>query len=800
MDKASLQHILELAVGQTLLHNLPYELGVRVLLSLLVLVIVIFGGALCWLLILPLPKTSGSIHLNGLKAAVEVERDAEGIPHIHAQSLEDLYLAQGYVTAQDRLWQMELLRRVAQGDVADIAGPRAVPLDIDSRTLGIRVAAERDVATLPAIQRAALAAYTRGVNEFISTHGAGLPVEFKMIRKTPRPWTEADSLSIGLHMFRNLTTTWKDELLKTALLQRAGVQRTQDLLPVRSEADHPPALQMKAEMTAALEFPYVDIAILGDLPLDADAVPGSNNWVVGPSRSASGGAMLANDPHLDYAVPSIWYVAHLSAAGMNVAGVSLPGLPGIIIGHNDKIAWGMTNFGADVQDLYLEAFDPANLRRYIVDGEWKDAEIRKETIHVSGQRDQELEVTLTRHGPLMVNRPGERYALRWVATEPGIYRFPFLEIDAARNWAEFTKALRDFPGPSQNFVYADAAGNIGYYGAGKLPIRPKGDGSLPVRGDQTENDWKGYIPFEELPHVYNPPSGAIATANARVTPDDYPYVVATRWDAPDRTDRIYELLAARPKLTPDDFRRIQVDLYSRHHQRVARAVAKAAWAELKNKPNARLQQAADALTKWDGMATADSYAATITQLAREEFRQKLLVPVIGDIYPRYDWRMHTVFLERVLAERPANWLPTGYASYDALLLDCLAHALAAAEQHFKSSKMEDWRWGKVMETTFSHPVGSGLRGVRRLFNIGPFEQPGTSYTVKQTTHTLGPSMRLVVDFADLEKTTLTIATGESGHPVSRHYRDQFPKWMAGVGVPLSFQASAPGRDKLVLAP
>lgn len=780
------------------------------------LFVLVVAGIAAWLLVLPLPKTSGTIRLPGLKASVEVERDSLGIPHLHAQSLEDLYLAQGYVAAQDRLWQLDLLRRVAKGEVAEIAGARALALDIDARLLGIRVAAEAAVPKLPPAQRVAISAYTRGVNEFINSHGAGLPVEYKLLRIKPAPWTEADSLAIGLHMFRNLTTTWKDELLKSALLQRLGPARTADLLPSTTKRDHPPSLQMQASASAAMASLSPTLALspgsalppvsIDDLPLagpaESDgAVPGSNNWVVSGAHSASGKAMLANDPHLEFALPSIWYEMHLSAGTMNVAGVTLPGLPGVVIGHNDTIAWGMTNFGADVQDLYLETFDPDNPRRYLVDGEWKDAQVRKEVIHIQGQRDHEVDVTVTRHGPLMINRPGERYALRWVATEPGVWKFPFITINAATNWEEFTAALRDFPGPTQNFVYADAAGNIGYYGAGLVPIRPKGDGNLPLRGDQSVNDWKGYIPFEQLPHVYNPPTGIIATANAKVVPADYPYVVATRWETPDRTERIYQLLDPAKKLTPDDFRRIQYDAYSGPHYRIAQAVAKAIAVEGKDKPvNPRLLQAAELLRRWDGISTVDSPATTLAELAREEFRAKLLVPVLGDIYPRYDWRMAEVFLERVIEERPASWLPPGYADYDQLLGDSLAAAVVEAEKRFKSQKMEDWRWGKFAEMTFLHPIANSVPGLRRIFNLGPFEQAGTAYTIKQTTRSLGPSMRLVVDFGDLEKTTLTTTTGESGHPLSSHYRDQFPKWVAGEGVPLSFAVSAPGREKLTLEP
>jgi penicillin G amidase len=788
-------------------------------LGVLLLAFLIVAAAFVWLFVLELPATTGAIRLPGLKAPVQVERDATGVPHLNAQSLDDLYLAQGYVTAQDRLWQMELLRRVARGEVSEIAGPRALPLDVDSRTLGMRQAADAAVAKLPDDQKRWISAYTRGVNAFISSHSLGLPVEYKLLRMTPRPWTESDSLVIGLHMFRNLTTTWRDELLKTALIQRVGTGRTADLLLTRTDRDEPPGQPLPQATRGEQTLPVVSPALLSSiysglpatnppanpwLPAGEEGTPGSNNWVVGPSHTASGHAMLANDPHLEFSVPGIWYAVQLSAPGMNVAGVSLPGLPAVVIGHNDKIAWGMTNLGADVQDLYLEAFDPDNPRRYLVDGEWKEAQVRQETIHVKGERDHEINVTVTRHGPLVVNQPGERYALRWVATEPGIWNFPFSKINAASGWEQFTAALHDFPGPAQNFVYADAAGNIGYYGAGLIPIRPKGDGSFPLRGDQTANDWKGYIPFDQLPHVYNPPAGFIATANARVVPDNYPYPVATRWESPDRVERINALLrqqiAQKRPITPDDFRRIQVDIYAGHHRMIAQAVAAAVAVELKDHPNPRLIQAAEALRKWDGVASADSYAATLAHFAREELKQHLLLPVMGDIYARYDWHMQTVFLENVVAHRPANWLPAGEADYDHLLTDCLGNALTALEKRFGTPKMEDWRWGKIMEISFVHPIGNAVPGLRRLFNLGPFEQGGTGFTVKQTTHTLGPSMRMVVDFADLEKTTLTLTTGESGHPLSSHYRDEFPKWKSGEGVPFSFTASAAGRDKLTLEP
>ncbi len=781
----------------------------RILLGTAGLLVLFVGGLILWAAYLPLPQTTGTLRLPGLRAAVTVERDAVGIPHLRAESLDDLYLAQGFVTAQDRLWQMEALRRVGRGEIAEIAGPAALSLDLEVRTLGQRAAAEASASHLPEDQQRYLAAYARGVNEYIRSHGDRLPLEFRLLRFSPRPWTVVDSMAIGLHMFRTLTNTWQDETMKEALLERIGPERTAELLVTRTDRDHPPGEELvqgpKSKVQGQVTPLTLDLGLrtlhstldFGPWTLDF-GFAGSNNWVVSGAHTASGKAMLANDPHLQHSAPGIWYTVHLQAPGMNVAGVSLPGLPAVVIGHNERIAWGMTNVGADVQDLYRENFDAANPGRYLVDGRWQEAQVRREVIHVRGQPDRTLDVTVTRHGPLVVNEPGRKYALSWVALKEGLWRFPFPKLNAAGNWEEFTGALRQYPGPAQNFVYADAGGNIGYYAAGLLPLRAKGDGSLPLAGESTENDWKGFLPFEELPHVYNPPSGILVTANARITPDNYPYPLATRWEDPDRTDRIYNLLHSGRKFTVEDFRRIQVDVYSLHHRKIAKALVEAVKGS--GTQDIKLKRAAEALGAWDGVAGTDSYAVTIAHFARQELLEHLLRPALGDRMTVYRWPMSAVFLENVLEQRPARWLPPGFANYDDLLTRCLAQALVNLEQRFHSSDIRRWRWGQVMATSFRHPIGGGIPVLRRFFNLGPFEQPGTSYTVKQTTYTLGPSMRFVVDFGDLEHATLTLTTGESGHPVSGHYRDQFPKWLAGEGVPLSFTASAPGREKLALLP
>ena len=815
------------------------------------------AGLAWWVVFRPMPRTAGQARVSGLRQEVTVRRDSMGIPHITARSLADLYFAQGYVTAQDRLWQMDMIRRMAGGSLAEVAGESMLRSDNDKRILGVAGIARSAARELPEQERRLFEAYAAGVNAYITT--APLPFEFRVLRYRPAPWKPEDSILVALQMFQSLTTTWRDELFKLLLLDRAGPERTAELLPVRTDRDHPPADEMRAPagkrpavrtterppeprgligLRRASSRPGVSgrarewfgfdtcaaadpddrsrtiAPVFGSVPAappapanlgwceppPADALPGSNNWVVSGARTASGRAMLANDPHLSHTVPSTWYSVHLQAPGMNVAGVSLPGLPAVIIGHNGDIAWGMTNLGADVQDVYIETFQEGT-NRYLVDGEWREAELRPERVEERGGGVAQFSALITRHGPIMLSEAGKRYSLRWVAAEKGIWRFPFFQLNAAGNWEAFRAALAPFPGPAQNFVYADRDGNIGYQAAGKIPVRPRGDGSMPLDGSDTANDWRGYIPFDELPRVYNPPSGIIATANGRVAPDDYPYPVATKWESPDRTERIYQLLAMDRKFRPEDFTKIQTDVYSAHYKLLAGALAEA----LKRRgADARAAQLAARLEVWPGEVWADSSDASVVQFARHELLKQLLEPHLGAFHVWYRWRMSTVFLETVLRERPAHWLPPGVPDYDELLARSAARAAATLGEQFHDPDSSRWPWGALIRISFAHPMAGRLPGfARSWFVTGPFAQAGNTYTVKQTTPGLGASMRLVVDFADLDGTLLTLTMGESGHAFSRHFGDQFDAWYQGGGVAFPFSdesVTAASNDTLRLLP
>src|SRR5437867_759263 len=559
----------------------------RVLVSGLVVILLIVGSLAAWLRWRThacLPQLDGAIQVAGLEAPVEVSRDARGVPHIRARSLEDAVLAEGYVTAQDRLWQMGMSRRLARGELSEVLGRRTIELDIENRKLGLAEAADRAVREIDAQSRGVLIAYARGVNAFIGSHKDRLPIEFLLLRYQPRAWREADSIGVALNMAKRLNTSWRTDLMRERLRSKLTPQLYADLFPDRSPLDHPVAEPVAGPVRVA--HPDASGALLSELPSTesscrfatpakhdisgqmADVDPmlatlaepadgfdfalGSNNWVVSGAHTQSGKPLLSNDPHLSHSVPSVWYQVELEAPGLHVAGVSLPGGPLVVIGHNDRIAWGMTNTGPDVQDLYLETFKPGDPNKYLVNGRWIDAEAREEHIKVRRAAAVHVTARATRHGPVIGEDGKYSLALKWTALQPHALAFTFLKMDQAENWEQFKDAIRSFTGPEQNMVYADVDGNIGYYAPAWVPIRKRGDGSAPVPGDSDDYEWMGYVPFDGLPHAYNPAGGIIATANSRVAPDHYPYFITHDWAAPWRTARIFELLEAGGNFTVSD--------------------------------------------------------------------------------------------------------------------------------------------------------------------------------------------------------------------------------------------------------
>ncbi|HKZ52930.1 MAG TPA: penicillin acylase family protein [Candidatus Acidoferrales bacterium] len=741
------------------------------------------------------PSYDGDFHVAGLSQPVRVVRDERAVPHIYAHNLDDLFFAQGYVHAQERLWQMDLLRRTARGQLAEVFGPAALPVDKENRLLGLGSVADRAAEALDPETRQQLEAYARGVNAFVESQSgplliSGLPIEFVLLRYRPEPWQPADSLAVGLNMFKLLTTVWPRELMRAQVSERVGPERAADLYVSRSGFDHPIAEPVTGPRPRRRERVFVAYHCRHSLatPLFAkmQTPAASNNWVVAGTRSAAGAPLLADDMHLPHGVPSIWFINHLKApeAEVDVIGFSLPGLPWVIVGHNGRVAWGFTNLMADTQDLFIERFDPEDPSRYMTPTGWQTVQRRMEHISVRGTKDVDLEVLETRHGPIVHDDGDFKLALQWTARDTHQFAFPFLVLNQAQDWEEFNQALAGYGGPPQNVVYADAEGNIGYHAAGRVPLRRNGHGLMPVEGESTRFDWIDYVAFEHLPQAFNPPTAVLATANNRTVPENYPYYITDDWIAPARVARIYQLLEEDKLFTPDDFLRIQGDVVSLPDRFLAEQLL-AAGATVSAHPPERAQALA-VLKGWDGSMDAGQAAAVLTTAVAERLLEELLRPYLDDEWNSYQWFMARVFLENVLRERPARWLPEKYHSYDELLLAVLDHALQKLHPQEGTFNVQQLRWGERMRVRFAHPFGDRLPVLRRWFSVGGQPQSGGRYSVKQTGTTFGPSERMVVDFADLDQTLMNITLGQSGHVASPHYQDQYRAWLEVRSFPAPF--------------
>ena len=761
-----------------------------------------------------LPQLDGQLTASGLGSAVTVVRDGHGIPTITAATPEDLFFAQGYITAQDRLWQMDVMRRFASGELAEILGDEVLPLDREQRILGLRAAANRSLATASDRDRGFFAAYARGVNAYIASRSNNLPIEFRILRYSPKPWTPEDSIVIANQMVKDLNYHYFfDALSREKILAKLGPELTDDLYVNHSWHDHPPTV-MRADLSEPAnqqndsddDEDAPDSSVTknssslvshqpGRLPAGLP-VNGSNDWVVSGAHTVTGKPLLSNDMHLGHQMPNLWYEAHLKSGALDVAGVTLPGMPYVVVGHNQRIAWGFTNIGPTVTDVYIENFNQQGA--YQTPKGWSQLEHRIEVIHVKGKPDVTVDVKITRHGPIITDLvPGETrpLALRWTLYD-GL-RIPFFDVNSAQNWEEFKKAFSQLDAPGQNVVYADIDGNIGYHATGKVPIRAAGDGSLPVSGADDSHEWTSYVPFDKLPNIFNPPSGIIATANGRITPDKYPNSISMEWEAPWRTARIYHVLESGRQFTAADMLNLQTDIHSEAHlfaaERLVYAVDHAA------KPSPRARQAADLMRSWDGRMDAAAAAPTIAENSIRQLQRLLLESKLGIAsneaegslnWKTYSWEMRSVWLENILLHRPKRWLPEKYANYDELLTTAVD---AAVNDPAAPKDLAAWRWGTFNAVEIQHPILGKIPILNRWTGPGVCEQSGSGYTVKAVTPTHGPSERFTANLADLDQSTLNLVTGEAGNFLSPYYMDQWKAWYEG------FTFSLPFTDRAVLA-
>ena len=810
----------------------------------------------------------GRVAIAGLSAPVTVTRDQQNVPSIHASNLDDLLFAQGYVTASDRLSQMDLLRRHAAGTLAEILGPSLIQNDREQRFLRLRVVADRAVAALPPAELHQLQAYTRGINAFITTHNGSdgpntLPVEFHVLHYTPALWQPRDSILISLGMAQALSSDFPLKLLREAFSAYLPPELIPDLYPVGSWRDRPPTEEipnLSTPSAPSLQNPRgrTQSSVPGQDPLRlfadltglrcGDCSPGSNNWVVAGSHTASGAPLLSNDMHLRLDAPDIWYEAALHMDGptrLDVEGFTLPGIPFVLVGRNPYVAWGFTNSMADAQDLFIEHFRKAgSITEYErPDHTWAPVTHHSEIIHVRGGRDITLDIltvdtnigSATIQTPIITPiikpfLPSEQrpLALAWTIYDPSTISGSLLALDSATDAASLVAALANFSTASQNLVYADAH-HIGYHLLGRIPIRgpavkhpgagrgytigsPLSPGLVDAL--DTSYAWSGYIPFDQLPSIEDPRSGVIATANARITPSGYPYAISLNWVDPYRVERIYHLLdadiASGHPLTPGDMLRIQTDIHSEFDLFVAQRLAYALDHSAVTRTDARLSQAANLLRNWNGDVSIDSAAAEIVTAAQQQLWGMLLNPQIT-AYARTLRRpspsaqdvdkirglYHSVeadtALEQILRNSPARWLPPSFSNWNDLLASSVERSLRSIGAPRDLSTLT---YGPSHPIEIAHPIFGSHSLISTLLGVatgtGNHPNSGDGTTVKAAGPHAGPSERFTADLSDPSETFANITTGESGNPASHWFLDQFPIWLKGttLALPLNNPSAA----------
>jgi penicillin amidase len=774
-----------------------------VALALLIILAAVVAFA-AWVIRSPLPKVNGTLHVAGIAAPVTIRRDKRGIPHIDASNESDLFFGEGFACAQDRLWQIDLLRRTAEGKLSEIVGPAALGIDRYMRQVGLSAAAQHDATVLRGQARRDLEAYAAGVNAAAATRP--LPLEFRLLQYHPQPWVPADSIAIVKLMAQRLDDQWSQVELRALLQKKIGVRAANSLMdaqipamehfiPTGVPTTHPTPSSVASKLVADVGAP------MPMNPFPPDPQSGSNNWTVAGKRVTTGMPVLSNDTHLGHSVPSTYWLAHLHGGGINVEGFIIPGIPFIALGHNERIAFGVTSGDAAVEDIFIERFRSRASDEYIANGRWVRAEHRIERIDVKGGKAVVLDVLVTRHGPVLSREGVKASALAWNILRGGNEAELLRRLARANNWRQFENALSQVVGPMFNWAYADVDGNIGYHLAGKVPNRTHGDGSVPVEGEDDRYDWHGYLPFNSLPHAYNPTAGFLATANNQLTPANTPVGSSQYFDAPYRVHGIYRRLSSAAKLTPEAIGEIQADVRDIPRLKLAQVTAHALLAN----PDERLHRIAEQLSAWDGLATERSTAPTFLVAEAWELEQMLVAPRIGPLFvDRYD-RDFSVLppFERVL-DGDTSLASIGITRTS--LLVALPAACSRAADLLGATARDGidriTPWGKHNDAVFEHPIGRSWP-LDALLNIRRFEQPGDGFTVYAAKPDHGPASRMVDDLSNWDNSSMLLTLGESGQFNNAHYQDQVDDFAAVKWVQMPFSeaaVSAATKDTLRLNP
>jgi len=756
----------------------------------------------------------GEIGLPGLDASVDIFRDQWGVPHIYAQSLIDALFAQGFVHAQDRLFQMELNRRTAQGTLSEVFGELALDTDRTARTFGFNRLGHADWEMASDDLREGISAYVAGVNAFLDHPKTKLPVEFTLLGFKPQPWQPEDTMAFTRVMMWQLSHAWQGEIIRAEIIEKVGAEHAAEL-EIHFPSENPLTLPK------GIEFNTLD----PDGSLRKATGPflergkGSNAWAISPPRSETGNAVLCNDMHLALSMPSLWYDVHLNGGDeLHVTGVSLPSVPMVLVGHNEHIAWGMTLAFTDAEDLFIEQVDSQN--RYLYKDEWHDAEVIEESIPVKGRKEPHIEnVMITRHGPIIsdvVTHATQKVAVNSMALRPSPAFDGWLKLNKAKGWNDFVEAMRLIEAPQLNVAYADVENNIGYWVTGKVPVRAKGDGSVPVPGWLGEYEWVGEVPFEEMPHALNPEQGYVVSCNHKIISDNYPHHLGREWMNGYRARRLTELIEGQDKLSMGDHQEFHVDV------KCLPGLELVARLEGIDDPQPDVQTALKLLREWDGFLPPESVPGTLYEVIRYTLVRNLLEPGLGTelsmrlmgegfhpllMHSNEFYGQDTVILLRLL-DNPDSWWVQQAGGRDEVVISSIRQAVEWLRENL-GPEPDDWVWGKIHQVNFEHPLGL-QKPLDQVFNRGPFPIGGDTDTPCQTAmlphnpydnRAWSPSFRQIVDMGDLSKSVVVIPPGQSENVANSHYDDLIQPWLEGTYHPMLWtrdQVEAAVAHKLVL--
>jgi penicillin G amidase len=765
-----------------------------------ILVLLIVGvGAAYYLVTKSFPKTSGTEKVQGLQAAVQIYRDSYGVPHIFAASDHDGYYAIGYVHAQERLFQMELIRRAGMGRLSEILGEAALPADEMLRTLGLWRTAKKNAESLDPLVRSALQAYADGVNAFIESHRGSLPIEFDMLRFEPEPWTVGQSLVVSRLMAWELNFSRWTDILMGVLTQKFGEERAREVFPNwPSGAPFILPKEGKQKSTSVLptQLMQADLSYRKLMGIN-DVSSGSNAWVISGTKTKSGKPIVANDPHLVLMAPARWFELHLHTPDVDVAGPTIAGVPFVVIGRNERIAWGVTNAMMDDADYYVEEVDSVqHPTKFMFDNEWQPIKQYIDTIFVKDSLPVVYTSYWTQHGPI-VNRiePDAQFSpqlisMRWTGNDPSDEARTFYLINRAANWTDFKEALKSFGSPAQNFVYGDVDGHIGYITGGKLPIRTVKSAMVPFSGNTSQFEWKGYVPLDKMPQSFDPPEGYIATANNKIIDDSYPYYIASNWEPPWRAERINEVLKNQDKFSVEDMQHLQLDLVSVQARQLVPVILKAF--DSVDVRNEDVKMALTYFRTWNFEMTKNDVATTLFEdfflkTIHNTFDDEFGSQLIG-LYDTLASVPMTVMTE-LLEKDSSAWFDNIATPEVETKNDIIRKSLEDAVNDLKGllgGELKEWQWGRLHKIEFRH-IFSANKLLGPIFDIGPFAVGGSHATIWKGdfslshpfANTVGPSTRQVFDLSDMNNTRAVTPPGESGQVFSAHYSDQVQLWLLG---------------------